>query len=83
MLIDDCVQACVLACRRICDGSAVNIGSGELVTFREVAAILVEIAGYDAVVEGFEDRPVGVARRYADTTHMRNLLGVGVHDLAS
>ena len=41
--IDDCVEACVRACRRISDGSAVNIGTGELVSFRELAALMVEL----------------------------------------
>ncbi|MHB8694017.1 MAG: NAD-dependent epimerase/dehydratase family protein [Solirubrobacteraceae bacterium] len=72
--IDDCVEACVRACRRISDGSAVNIGSGELVSFREVARLLIELEGYDADVQGLDDRPVGVARRYADIDRMRTVL---------
>lgn len=73
--IDDCVEACILACRCISDGSAVNIGSGVLTTFREVAALLIELAGYEAPVEGTENKPVGVAKRYADTTRMKAVLG--------
>jgi nucleoside-diphosphate-sugar epimerase len=53
----------------------VNIGSGTLVTFRELAAKLVELEGYEAAVEGTEDKPVGVAQRYCDPTRMRALLG--------
>ena len=72
--IDDCVEACVRACRRISDGSAVNIGTGELVSFRELAALMVELEGYEAAVEGTDDRPVGVAQRYCDPSRMRELL---------
>ncbi len=72
--IDDCVEACVRACRTISDGSAVNIGSGRLVSFRELAETMIELEGYGASVEGTDDRPVGVAQRYCDPTRMRELL---------
>jgi len=72
--IDDCVEACVRACRTIHDGSAVNIGSGSLVSFRELAARMIAIEGYEAEVQGTDDRPVGVAQRYSDTARMRAVL---------
>lgn len=72
--IDDCAEACVRACRRISDGSAVNIGSGQLTTFRELAARMIKIEGYDTVVQGLEGKPVGVTSRYCDPTHMRATL---------
>jgi UDP-glucose 4-epimerase len=72
--IDDCVEACIRACRRISDGSAVNIGSGALTSFRELAALMVELEGYEAPVEGTDDKPVGVAQRYCDPTRMHKLL---------
>ncbi|MBF0518527.1 MAG: NAD-dependent epimerase/dehydratase family protein [Nitrospirae bacterium] len=67
--IDDCVEACVLACRNIGDGSAVNIGSGVLTTFRQLAELMVDIEGYSATVEGVVGRPVGVDLRYCNTEH--------------
>ena len=73
--IDDCVRACVLACRGISDGSAVNIGSGLLVSFKKVAAMLIELEGYSAKVEGTQNMPVGVAKRFADTVRMKAVLG--------
>ncbi len=73
--IDDAVEACTLACRGIHDGSAVNIGSGVLTSFRDLAALMVELEGYKATVRPTEDRPVGVAQRYCDPTLMRKVLG--------
>jgi UDP-glucose 4-epimerase len=72
--IDDCVEACVRACRTISDGSAVNIGSGKLVSFKELATAMIRLEGYEAAVEGTDDRPVGVAQRYADPIRMRDVL---------
>lgn len=73
--IDDCAEACVRACRLISDGTAVNIGSGVLTTFRELARKMIEIEGYDTQVKGTEGRPVGVAARYSDPTKMKETLG--------
>jgi UDP-glucose 4-epimerase len=72
--IDDAVEACVRACRRITDGSAVNIGSGTPITFLELARLMIEVEGYAATVTGRSDRPVGVGARYSDVTRMVDLL---------
>jgi nucleoside-diphosphate-sugar epimerase len=72
--IDDAAEACVRACRRISDGSAVNIGQGEPITFLDLARRMVHIEGYGALVRGREDRPVGVAARFCNPKHMRQML---------
>ncbi len=72
--IDDAVEACTRACRRITDGSAVNIGHGRPVTFLELARLMVQVEGYAATVKGRTDRPVGVSARFADTNRMRAVL---------
>lgn len=73
--IDDCVEACILACRRVSDGSAVNIGSGALTSFRDLARLMVDLEGYTATVKSTEDRPVGVAQRYSDPSRIERELG--------
>ncbi len=65
--IDDCVDCILLAADRVCDGSAVNIGSGKRVTFIEVINILCRIAGYAPAIKPLYDKPVGVQTRFADT----------------
>ena len=55
-----------LAIDRIEDGSGVNIGSGRLTTFLEVAEVFARLAGYDPEIRGTDDGPVGVHARYAD-----------------
>jgi nucleoside-diphosphate-sugar epimerase len=72
--IDDCVEAALRVLDRVSDGSAVNIGSGRLTNFREVARLFAKLEGYEAEVEPLEDKPVGVHSRYADISHMKTLL---------
>lgn len=69
--IDDCVEACIIACRTVSDGSAVNIGSGVLTSFEELARLMIGIEGYVATVEGTNNMPVGVAQRYADVSKIK------------
>lgn len=73
--IDDACEACILACRDIEDGSAVNIGSGRLTTFRQLASRMIEIECYDAEVEGMANKPVGVAERFCDPTLIKSKIG--------
>ena len=73
--IEDCITAMLLAIERIHDGSGVNIGTGRLTTFREVAELLVQLAGYRASVRPMIGQPVGVNSRYCDPSRMQALLG--------
>jgi UDP-glucose 4-epimerase len=68
--IDDCIQAMLLALDRIHDGSAVNIGSGRLLNFMQVARLFADLAGYAPEVVPMVGKPEGVHSRYADTRHM-------------
>ena len=72
--IDDCITAMLLAVERISDGSGINIGTGKLTTFLEVAAIFAKLAGSDAAVQPTIGKPVGVQSRYCDPTRMQQLL---------
>lgn len=82
--IDDCVEAMFLALDKIRDGGGVNIGSGVLTTFEEIAGMFASIAGYTPKIESLADQPTGVHARYADTQLARELLGweakISLHD---
>ena len=82
--IEDCVEGLILACRKIEDASAVNLGSGVLTSFLELAALMVRLEGYDAQVAGRDDRPVGVANRVSGSHRAESLLGwrprIGLQD---
>ena len=72
--IDDCIEAVLRVLAAVKDGSAVNIGSGKLINFREVARLFATLEGYEAEIKPLEDKPVGVHSRYADISHMREIL---------
>jgi nucleoside-diphosphate-sugar epimerase len=69
--IDDCVEFMFLVLDGVSDGSAVNIGTGVLTTFIEIAKLLSDIAGYSPSLKPLLDKPVGVQNRYADVGRMR------------
>jgi UDP-glucose 4-epimerase len=73
--IDDCIDGLIRTCRRISDASAVNLGSGVLTTFVELAALIVRLAGYQADVTGTDNRPVGVSKRVSGSERAQTLLG--------
>jgi nucleoside-diphosphate-sugar epimerase len=72
--IDDCVDVMIRVLDVIEDGSAVNIGSGKLTTFIEVARLFADLAGYQPEIQPLIDKPVGVQARYADTARTTALL---------
>jgi UDP-glucose 4-epimerase len=72
--IEDCITAMLLTIDRIQDGSGINIGTGQLTTFLEVAALFVKLAGYSAAVKPMVGQPVGVQSRYCDPARMRQAL---------
>jgi len=73
--IEDCITAMLRVIDVVHDGSGVNIGTGRLTTFLEVAALFVRLAGRTAKVQPMIGQPVGVASRYCDPSRMQKLLG--------
>ncbi|OGF74054.1 hypothetical protein A3J56_01800 [Candidatus Giovannonibacteria bacterium RIFCSPHIGHO2_02_FULL_46_20] len=72
--IDDFVSALRLAIQKVSDGSAVNIGTGKLTTFKEVARIMAELEGYNPEIIGLSDKAEGSFAAYSDSTY---LVGLG------
>jgi nucleoside-diphosphate-sugar epimerase len=72
--IEDCITAMILAIDRIHDGSGINIGTGRLTTFLEVAARFAKLAGSRATVQPTVGKPVGVQSRYCDPSQMERKL---------
>lgn len=71
--IDDFVAALRIAIRKIHDGSGINIGTGALTTFREVAQIMAELAGYSPKIKGLAEKAEGSFAVYADVSLLRSL----------
>lgn len=73
--IDDCIDCILMALDNISDGSAINIGSGKLTSFRELIAVFSSFVGYTPEIKPLLDKPVGVHSRYANMTHVNNTFG--------
>lgn len=71
--IDDCVDAMLTIIDQVSDGRGVNIGTGTLTSFLEVARLFVKLEGYTAEVKPLVDNPVGVQSRYCDPTLINSL----------
>ncbi|MEM7369013.1 MAG: NAD-dependent epimerase/dehydratase family protein [Bacteroidota bacterium] len=73
--IDDCIDAMLFALDNIHDGSAINIGSGKILSFLEIIDIFTDFAGYKPPIKQLLDKPVGVHARHANMDYVFNTLG--------
>jgi UDP-glucose 4-epimerase len=73
--IDDILDVTLLAMDKISDGTAINIGHGQLTSFLELIEIFTEFAGYKPTIKQLLDKPVGVHSRYSDMTWVKENLG--------
>lgn len=73
--IDDCIDCILMAMDNISDGTAINIGSGRLSSFREIIALFSEFAGYEPTIKPLLDKPVGVHSRYSNMDFVNNTFG--------
>jgi UDP-glucose 4-epimerase len=73
--IDDIVDALILACEKIEDGTAVNAGREDSITINELAEMIFEIVNWRPSEIIYDtNKPVGVLSRAADLTLARKLL---------
>jgi nucleoside-diphosphate-sugar epimerase len=66
--IDDIVHFVVSTYPRITDGQGVNISSGVLTSFRDLAAMACRMAGWEPKIVGMSNMPEGVHARGGDRT---------------
>lgn len=63
--IDDVLDCIFFAMERVTDGSAINIGRGELLSFIDIIKTMCDIEGYEPEIKQLLDKPVGVFSRYS------------------
>ena len=73
--IDDVLDCTLLAMDKIHDGSAINIGRGELTSFRDIIGIFTDFADYNPEIKCLLDKPVGVHSRYCSMDYVKETLG--------
>lgn len=70
--IEDCVDGVLATMDRIDDGGALNLSSGEYISFKRLAGLIAEKIGYAPRVVGTSNTPEGVFARAGDTTRQRD-----------
>lgn len=70
--IEDCIDAFFIIMDHAGGGRGVNIGSGVLTTFMEIAQMFADLEGYTPVIAPLADRPTGVMSRYCDPSLVRS-----------
>jgi GDP-L-fucose synthase len=75
LFVGDAAEAILLATERYDDPEPVNIGSGNEIAIRELAAIIARLAGFTGDIEWDASMPNGQPRRCLDTSRARARFG--------
>ncbi|HEX5820544.1 MAG TPA: GDP-L-fucose synthase [Solirubrobacterales bacterium] len=75
LYVDDAARALVLCAERLDVSDAVNIGTGQETSIRDLAGMISQIAGFDGKTVWDDSRPDGQPKRYLDVSHARELVG--------
>jgi nucleoside-diphosphate-sugar epimerase len=71
--VEDCVRGVVSTMGGVDDAGAINLSTGVLTSFGELAMLSAEVLGYEAEVEAITVEPEGVFARGGDTAKQRRL----------
>lgn len=71
--VDDLAAACVLLLERYDGDAPVNVGSGEDLTIRELAATVADVTSYQGSVEWDTAKPDGTPRKLLDVSRLASL----------
>ncbi|MEE4495646.1 GDP-L-fucose synthase family protein [Streptomyces sp. BE230] len=71
--VDDLAAACVLLLERYDGDSPVNVGSGEDLTIRELAATVADVTSYQGGVDWDTAKPDGTPRKLLDVSRLSSL----------
>jgi GDP-L-fucose synthase len=81
--VDDLADACVFLMARDTEHDLVNVGAGEDLEIRELAALVAGIVGYDGSIRYDPSRPDGTPRKLLDVTRMHAMgwrASIGLRD---
>lgn len=71
--VDDLADACVFLMHHYSDASPINVGCGEDLSIRELAAKIARVVGYRGSFEFDASRPDGTPRKLLDTSRITQL----------
>jgi GDP-L-fucose synthase len=75
LYVEDCVEGLVLAAERYDDPDPVNLGTGEEIAIRDLAALIARHTGYEGAIRWDRTRPNGQPRRRLDTSRAEERFG--------
>ncbi len=75
LYVDDCAEAVWLAAQRYDGPEPVNVGTGEEISIRDLAALIAELTGFDGEIVWDTSRPNGQPRRRLDVSRAEELFG--------
>jgi GDP-L-fucose synthase len=75
LYVEDAADAIVLAGERYDGREPVNIGSGEEISIRDLAALVAELTGFEGEIEWDTSKPNGQPRRTLETSRAREWFG--------
>ncbi|HZT53167.1 MAG TPA: GDP-L-fucose synthase [Gaiellaceae bacterium] len=75
LYVEDCAEAIWLAAQRYDGPEPVNVGSGEEIAVRDLAALVAELTGFDGEIAWDASQPNGQPRRRLDVSRAEALFG--------
>ena len=71
--VDDLARACVHLLETYDDPEPINVGVGEDIAIRDLAALVAEVVGYEGSVEWDTSKPDGTPRKLLDVSRIESL----------
>jgi len=75
LFVDDAARALLLAAEHLDTSEAVNVGTGQETTIRDLAATIERLTGFQGETVWDASRPDGQPKRFLDVTRARDLMG--------
>ncbi|HEB71119.1 MAG TPA: NAD-dependent epimerase/dehydratase family protein, partial [Nitrospirae bacterium] len=72
MYVDDMAAACVFVMKNYSNSEIINIGTGKDVTIRQLAEIIIDVAGYEGELRFDESKPDGMPRKLLDVSRLKS-----------
>ncbi|GAB5375193.1 MAG: GDP-L-fucose synthase [Acuticoccus sp.] len=73
MHVDDCARGIIHAAKHYDDDEHINIGLGEDITIAELAALVMDVVGYEGRLVTDSDKPDGAPRKLMDASRLNGL----------
>lgn len=73
LYVDDLADACVFLMEQGYDGPLVNVGTGDDVTIRELASIVMKVVGFSGTIVFDSSKPDGTPRKLLDVGRLKAL----------